>query len=164
MRRLYFCRFLQATNNLKNNEKGYWNLYQNKTCYEIPIHSIDVKKIKLIASKRIFHAFNTRKYKKNKPITSEKKSIIRNIISLIKDKYSLKWDFCKQSAKEMIQFLEEAMNRYNYTDYEVPLIMIGHSKDFFNDREFDKFLKICKNKFSNEVRFIRFQTFIDNYL
>lgn len=52
------------------------------------------------------------------------------------------FDFCKLSSRDMLERIKE------HTKYpEQPIVMIGHSKDFVNDREFDKFLaSLCKNE------------------
>lgn len=52
------------------------------------------------------------------------------------------FDFCKLSSRDMLRRIKE------HTKHpEQPIVMIGHSKDFDNDREFDKFLaSLCKNE------------------
>lgn len=52
------------------------------------------------------------------------------------------FDFCKLSSGDMLRRIKE-LSKYP----EQPIVMIGHSKDFVNDREFDKFLaSLCKNE------------------
>ena len=88
------------------------------------------------------------------------------VFRLFYDEYDLKWDFCKQTSKEMIEFLKIALRNYDYLQYEIPLIMIGHSKDFFNSREFEKFLREVQSStnFLNKVKFVKLSDFIYNNL
>ena len=63
-------------------------------------------------------------------------------------------DFCKLSSGDMLRRIKE------HSKYpEQPIIMIGHSKDFVNDREFDKFLAaLCRNEnvsFQNMSDYVR---------
>ena len=52
------------------------------------------------------------------------------------------FDFCKLSSRDMLRRIKE------HAKYpEQPIVIIGHSKDFVNDYEFDKFLaSICRNE------------------
>lgn len=70
----------------------------------------------------------------------------------------VKYDFCKLSAKDMIKELKKVIkdnqSAENLSDTSV--IMLGHSKDFWNDRNVDNFLKYVKNEYSENVRFSTF--------
>jgi len=72
----------------------------------------------------------------------------------------LKWDISKLSYKEMMRFLEYAIKTYDYENYEIPLVMIGHTKDFFNDKNFEKFIKTTKERYESDD-ISRFTTFAD---
>jgi hypothetical protein len=56
----------------------------------------------------------------------------------------------------MILLLEYGMTKYDFENKEIPLVMIGHNKDFFNQKNFKKFLSIVKKKYHNSVRFNTF--------
>ncbi len=47
----------------------------------------------------------------------------------------IKFDFCHLSFREMVKFLNENQEKNS------PLVMIGHNKEYFNDRDFELFLK-----------------------
>lgn len=67
---------------------------------------------------------------------------------------SIKWDFCKLSSDQMEFFYRKALSLDR--EYEtVPLVMIGHTKDFNNSTELDKFLKNFNAKFENEFHTFR---------
>jgi hypothetical protein len=51
------------------------------------------------------------------------------------------FDFCKLSSKDMCNRIKESDR-----SAEQPVVLIGHSKDFFNDREFDRFLAEVKRE------------------
>ena len=64
------------------------------------------------------------------------------------------FDYSKLSSKDMLRRIKE------HTKYpQQPIVMIGHSKDFINDFEFDKFLaSLCKNEdvsFQNMSKYIQ---------
>jgi hypothetical protein len=52
------------------------------------------------------------------------------------------FDYCKLSSKDMLRRIKEC------TKYQKqPIVMIGHSKDFINDSELDRFLdSLCKSE------------------
>ncbi len=67
----------------------------------------------------------------------------------------LKYDFCKLSAANMIRWLQHAVrsDTTGQTGADTPLVMLGHSKDFWNDRHLGTFLRFAKTQCSHHVRF-----------
>ncbi len=67
----------------------------------------------------------------------------------------LKYDFCKLSASDMIQGLRRAIrdDRMIGDDFGTPVVMLGHSKDFWNDRNLEVFLKFIKRECDGRVCF-----------
>ncbi|MBN2810093.1 MAG: hypothetical protein JXR80_11425 [Deltaproteobacteria bacterium] len=63
-------------------------------------------------------------------------------------------DFCKLSARSMYKMVLRFGR--SATEEITPVVMIGHSKDFWNDRELDNFLKMIK-----KVENVRFSSFGD---
>ncbi|ERP31407.1 hypothetical protein [Chitinivibrio alkaliphilus] len=62
-------------------------------------------------------------------------------------------DFCKLSAGEMYRTVLNIVNNNKNSDI-VPIVLIGHNKDFWNDRQLSRFLhKIAKHP---DVRFSTF--------
>jgi|ERR1035437_8063205 hypothetical protein len=68
----------------------------------------------------------------------------------IKSKLSETWyytDFCKREFTELTNYIKMVIsdcknnNNYNY----VPVVMIGHSKDFFFANNLSMFLYACQN-------------------
>lgn len=165
---------LAVSTNPKNTKKGYWYLDKNYPIIEIPIHALKMPIYKYVNRYRIITALyrsliskflwrNSKTRKKYKNIKkTQKRQSIKNIFKKIFDFYPAKWDFCKQSSEEMIYFLLKAMEIYDWQNYDIPLVMIGHSKDFFNDRNLALFLE--KVKELNNVKFTTFNNFINTIL
>jgi len=153
---------------IPENEKGYWKI--EKGLYEIPIHSNFENFLDFITLRKFFiylyiwsyydnnflsilKGFNNSGHKKSK---SDNRS--RNL------GIKARWDISKQTYKEMMEYLESGKKRYDYHNFEVPLVMIGHTKNFFNKRNLEKFLiKIKSGKIDN-IRFSTFDSFIKNDL
>jgi len=73
-------------------------------------------------------------------------------------------DFCKLNARTMVKAVEEVMLKNRQSDDEtgqtVPIVLIGHSKDFWNDEHLDNFLSTIRS-FTVHKGGIRFSTFAD---
>ena len=162
---------LSVSSNKKNNEKGYWALDNTEKIFEFPIHSCFVPFYRVITTKRILNELHRRKFRRKESASPKKDTELlkgkrNSIMGLMTSRYDLKWDFCKQSAVEMLKFLKIGIERYNYKDKEVPLVMIGHTKDIFRAEEIDKFLKLTKEKYVSKgiVRFSTLRDFVDRNL
>jgi hypothetical protein len=57
-------------------------------------------------------------------------------------KTPLKFDYCHMTSKEMLSFLYEAPKK-NQDSGVYPITLIGHSKEYFNDKHFSKFLDVA---------------------
>jgi len=67
----------------------------------------------------------------------------------------LKYDFCKLSGSDMVRWLRRLMrdDRMVGDDFGTPVVMLGHSKDFWNDRNLDIFLEFIKKECKGKVCF-----------
>lgn len=67
----------------------------------------------------------------------------------------LKYDFCKLGAGDMIRGLRRLIKGEPAGADAVgtPVVMLGHSKDFWNDRNLAVFLKSVKEEYAGRVRF-----------
>lgn len=71
-------------------------------------------------------------------------------------------DFCKMNARSMIKAVEEVILTNGYHDNEtertVPVVLIGHSKDFWNDEQLDSFLSTMGSlsRYKGEIKFSTF--------
>jgi len=144
-------------------DKGFWKI-KKSNIYEIPIHTMPIDFLYLFTCRKIFttlyiwmHSFNYPK--------------IHSFFQTDKNDYDkrdnrFKWDFSKLSWKEMIEYLDYAMEIYDYENNEIPLVMIGHTKDFFNEYNLDKFIRYTKKHYVDKkiARFSTFQEFATNNL
>ena len=76
--------------------------------------------------------------------------VLRNLVR----KHASTFDFCKLSSKDMLDRIGEYVELS-----EQPVVAIGHSKDFFNDRGLDQFLATVKH--DKQVVFLCFSEFIE---
>jgi hypothetical protein len=71
-------------------------------------------------------------------------------------------DFCKMNARSMIKAVKEAILTNGCHDDEieriVPVVLIGHSKDFWNDEQLDSFLSTMGSlsRYKGEIKFSTF--------
>jgi hypothetical protein len=80
-------------------------------------------------------------------------SVFRKLFSW----YPFKYDFCKLSDKDMIRWLKQAIKKSGRENIDdTPIVMLGHSKDFWNDRNVEKFLKFVNNECAESVCFSTF--------
>jgi hypothetical protein len=77
----------------------------------------------------------------------------RAVLAKILTKHASTFDFCKLSCKDMLKRIDAIDDRR-----QRPVVMIGHSKDFINDRQFDKFLAVVSR--SGSVRFVSMSEYV----
>ena len=89
-------------------------------------------------------------------MTARKSSEPRGrILKKLLSQQALKYDFCKLSSRNMIQGLKRAI-RYDQihpNSAGTPMVMLGHSKDFWNDCHLDSFLKHVRENEKGKVIF-----------
>jgi len=157
--------------NIPNNDKGYWKMEEG--IYEIPIHSKKAEFTELLSLKKLFiFTYMWAHYGDNlidnvlfRPFT-----LLRSVANL---KYQNdsdgrdngnskpKWDLSKSTYREIIQFLDIAKKRYDYQNKEIPLVMIGHTKNFFVKKDLDQFLNYVTTHRSDEIRFRSMNDYIN---
>jgi hypothetical protein len=74
---------------------------------------------------------------------------LQAVLKKMLTRHASTFDFCKLSCRDMVRRIEE------YTGGpEQPVVMIGHSKDFVNDRQLDRFLAwLSRNRMIRSVTF-----------
>jgi len=134
---------------IPKNERGYWKIEED--VYEIPIHSTLVNLFQFLNPRKLFiylyiwlHTGLNIFDGGRKESSNEKTG---------RGKINSKWDFSKLTYEEMMKYLELGKKRYDYNEFEVPLVMIGHTKDFFNEGSFEGFLKKIERKNSKVIEF-----------
>jgi hypothetical protein len=80
-------------------------------------------------------------------------TVLRKILT----KHASTFDFCKLSCKDMLRRIREINS-----SGPQPVVMIGHSKDFVNDRHFDNFLAVVSR--DRDVRFVGVSEYVHEAL
>ena len=87
---------------------------------------------------------------------------LTNVLSKLTSIQPVIVDFCVLSARSMVRAVKEIIATNGYNDGEsertVPVVLIGHSKDFWNDKHLDSFLSTMRS-YSNNKGGIQFSTF-----
>lgn len=79
---------------------------------------------------------------------------ISQIIGKFSTRQPIKYDFCKLSANDMIRELRRMVQKDPKDDeLNTPVVMLGHSKDFWNDRNLKAFLAFIQEKCRARVCF-----------
>jgi hypothetical protein len=81
----------------------------------------------------------------------------RTVLTNLLKKRASTFDFCKLSARDMLDRV-----RQHVECLEQPIIMIGHSKDFFNDRALDRFL--AEMRHNKQIIFQSLSGFINSQI
>jgi hypothetical protein len=70
----------------------------------------------------------------------------------------LKYDFCKLSANDLIRGLRRSIHDdpMDGDGFGTPVVMLGHSKDFWNDRNLEVFLKFVTEECEGKAGFSTF--------
>ena len=128
---------------------GYWWTQKDNVCsigpleeniIEAPIQTVNMPFYKNYNFQKLKSVFSSRIKKKSSEegYASSYPSIFTNPFS----NYPFKFDFCKLNFKEMVSFVRIAQeSKYYQEEGVVPIVAIGHSKDFFNERAFSQFLQ-----------------------
>jgi len=148
---------LALSENSKNTSCGFWKI-NNTNIFEIPIYTMPVSFWEYFTIRRLL----VMGYLYANDLSNIKHGTPPKTKNTGHKKYLAKWDFSKLNAKQMIHFLDIALKKYNYKELEIPLVMIGHTKDFFNKRNFEKFLEIVGKKYAshNIAQFTTFKDFL----
>jgi hypothetical protein len=137
-------------------ESGFWRVDDN-VCQEesegkileFPIFSrMKPEYTKLVKNRIKIKFFSSRNPVGVIANSFSKLALPKNPLGIIKyllKSSPLKFDYCHMTSKEMLSFLSDAQkekeNRRKY-----PLTMIGHSKEYFNDKHFAAFLDTVLTK------------------
>ena len=94
---------------------------------------------------------------------SLQKNRLHGIFNLFRT-YPKKFDFCKLTAKEMVQMIKKINKQHNEgRSYLVPIVMIGHSKELDSCVPLDTFLKIACNILGDSLQFYTYRQAIAEF-
>ena len=149
---------LALSTHKRNTPYNYWS---NGNIYEIPILTYPMPFFKYMTLRRIgiltylyLHDFSNLK---GSSVSIHSKYSVR------KKNFDAKWDLSKLNCKAMIQYIERSKQIFDWKNFAIPLVMIGHTKDFFNTRNFDCFLRTAKKRYvdGDIAKFSIFKDFLE---
>lgn len=121
----------------------------NGKIWELPIFSKMMPEFKKLKLNRIVKKFFSTGLPKVSLIQGiEEMAIPRTpwgALSHFFKKVPIKYDYCHMTCKEMLSYIENS-GRDGRKECVRPMVMIGHSKEFFNDSHFKKFLETVTNR------------------
>lgn len=147
------------------NEKEQNTCNENK-CLEIPIYAEQQRGLSFLSKKRLSLM------PKIKSVMNDYSSNDKNGSYLIAifSKLNLLWkyrakklDFCKCSFREMRKMVENIVAD-NPIDWYLPVVAIGHSKDFIYWKDLEKILDLIKCRYSDVIEIVPLTTAAKKYL
>jgi len=168
------CDFRGAVSNY-----GYWWTSVNDVCrrgheheqiLELPVYSRMQFYITNLRWSKLRAELKRMKLESRYPDTIQQASGIRStykisqILRKLASIHPVTLDFCKLDARTMVKAVEQIIltngQSEDKTGQSIPLVLIGHSKDFWNDEHLDNFLSKMQS-FSTHKGGIKFSTFSD---
>jgi len=137
-------------------KQGFWEL-ENSGIYELPINTMPVQLPYFLTIQRMITTLYIWLYSPPKILLEKNGEYLKNggLFS--------KFDLSKLTTNQMLQHVEYSIAKFDFEHYEVPLIIIGHTKDFLNYRHFENFLRIVKKKYIITDSNIKFSTIQEFY-
>jgi hypothetical protein len=170
----WHCDFRTAVSN-----HGYWWTTADDVCrsgpereqiLELPVYSRMKSYVTNLRWSKLRAELKRRKLESRYPDTIKQAGGIRSTYKLtdvlrkLASMNPVIVDFCKLSARSMVKAVEEITrtNDWNGDEIErtVPVVLAGHSKDFWNDKHLDSFLAAMQSSACGKGG-IRFSTFSD---
>lgn len=124
-------------------------------CLEIPIYAENQIGFRFLTRKRIslLPKINSIMIdKSSKDDLASSLSIFEKKVKMLFKKTSKKFDFCKCTLNEMKMMTKNILkSNKTYDNGYLPVVSIGHSKDFIYKKDFEKFLKYLRLNYSDVV-------------
>jgi hypothetical protein len=168
------CDFRTAVSNY-----GYWWTTADDVCrsgpereqiLELPVYSRMQSYVTNLRWSKLRAELKRRKLESRYPGTIKQAGGIRSTYKLMEvllklaSMHPVIVDFCKLNTRSMVKAVEEILRTNDCSDDEtkriVPVVLAGHSKDFWNDEHLDSFLSTMQS-YSSSKGGIRFSTFSD---
>jgi hypothetical protein len=168
----WYCDFRTAESNF-----GYWWTTPDDVCQsgpdyeqilELPVYSRMQPYITNLRWSKLRAELKRRKLESHYPgIIKQARGIrsthkLTEVLQKLASIHPVTVDFCKMNARSMIMAVEEVILTNGYRNDEteriVPVVLIGHSKDFWNDEQLDSFLStiVSLSKYKGEIKLSTF--------
>ena len=171
---MWYCDFRDAVSNY-----GYWWTSEDDVCrsgseyeqiLELPVYSTRQLYLTNLRWSKLHAELKRRKLESRYRSTIRQAGGIRStykiteILQKLASMHPVTVDFCKMNARSMIKAVEEVILTNNHSNDEteriIPIVLIGHSKDFWNDKQLNDFLSAMESH-SRSKGEIKFGTFSD---
>ena len=96
----------------------------------------------------------------HKNISKEDRSLLKKCLQ----HHPKKMDFCKLSYSELIHLFQKIAKKTMNEEKLIPIIMIGHSKDFFDEKPLDRFLSFLCKKYKGKIQFSTLSEVVNNII
>ena len=80
----------------------------------------------------------------------------RRRIKSFRPLYPRKFDFCRMTFKELRNYADYAIERCSHLQGVVPVVAIGHSGEFMNDGDLDRFLEYMNSQYDGRFCYTTF--------
>jgi hypothetical protein len=142
------------------------------TILEVPIATERVRSLRMITPRRIRRSLEVLREDREISAAVRKAKRANNRAGLLTEKlgqffrqYPRKLDFCKLTAREMLSSIKILMNQcHSFAHcFPIPILMIGHSKEFDSAADLSRVLETLARKFAGMVQFSTYGDFILAY-
>ena len=123
---------------------------------EIPIFTRKVFITSMLTPKRIALLKESEKPEEKISADGTLTDKIRRKISKFKLFYPKKFDFCRMTFKELKSYIDYAIKKCADSQDLIPVVSIGHSKDFLNDDAIDRFFEYISSQYENRFLYTTF--------
>jgi len=129
--------------------------------YEIPIFSRKVFITSMLSSKRLelIKKSKAHSFFENKEMNIAGTSFINKLrcrIGQLRFFYSKKFDFCRMTFKELKAYIDFVIKKCSDSHNLIPVVLIGHSKEFVNDGTLDRFFEYINSQYKNNFIYATF--------
>jgi len=118
--------------------------------YEFPVFSFPVRRYRKYELSRLILKLRNRSSIKTTINQANSKTKSKSVLGKFKfffEKEAITWDYCLFSFRKMKHFFNKAAEIEKESNYKFhPFILIGHSKEFFCQKRFEKFIRYSLKK------------------
>jgi peptidoglycan/xylan/chitin deacetylase (PgdA/CDA1 family) len=135
-------------------------------CLEVPIYAERKLGISFLTIKRILLMRKVRSVIIDKSSSSNENKLVKRLekkFGIFLKRRSKKLDFCKCSFREMKKMIENVAAQ-NPTKGYLPVVAIGHSKDFIYWKDLERFLDFLRSRYSDVIEIVPLTTSSKKYL
>jgi len=150
----------------ENVNKVMKDVKNNLKCLEIPIYAEKKRGIDFLTRKRLLLMRKVKSVVLDKSSQADEKKKAKKFLKqagLLFRGRAKKFDFCKCSFREMKKMISNIVAKNPVNGY-LPVVAIGHSKDFIYWQDLKKLLDLLKSRYSGLIELVSLTTATNKYL